>query len=114
MQIKDSGIAGTQIYLAELDELMNQAGFIRWAWDYNHATYDCKLEARDEVYFLRIEARAIKGKLENPDTLLELGEPRVGKHLFPHGLDYEAPIPQAISQAVDRKLALVKEKLQAQ
>lgn len=114
MEIKDTGVAGTEIYLAELDAIMSQVGFVRWAWDYRHATYDYKLEARETVYYLRIEANVQKGKLEHPDTLLVLGDPFVGKQTFPHGLDYEAPVPEAIMQSVNRKLAMLKEKLQHQ
>lgn len=108
MVITDSGIADTQIHLGELDPLMKRLGFVRWAWDYEHATYDYKIEEKKDVYYLRIRANAIEGKLEDPDALLKLEEPYIGKHLFPHGLDYEAPIPDRVLSAAKQALSRLK------
>ncbi|WP_126427626.1 YugN family protein [Brevibacillus marinus] len=109
MVIADSGIANIEIHLGELDQLMKQLGFVRWAWDYQHATYDYKIEDKNGVYYLRVKANAIEGKLEDPDALLKLEEPYIGKHLFPHGLDYEAPIPDKVLSAANQALSRLKQ-----
>ncbi|GAA4710098.1 YugN family protein [Brevibacillus fulvus] len=113
MVIKDTGIAAKQVLLADLDHYTSEAGFVRWAWDYNHATYDLKLEDKGSVYYLRIQANVVEGKIEDPHTLLELEEPYMGKHLFPHGLDYDSPVPDNVLQTAKRKLQLLNEKLAA-
>ncbi|MBO8163188.1 MAG: hypothetical protein H0Z34_05600 [Brevibacillus sp.] len=111
MVIEGTGIAGTEIHLYELDKMMNEIGFIRWAWDYEHATYDYKIEEKESVFFVRVQANAVEGALEDPDTLLRLEEPYIGKHLFPHGLDYEAPVPDKVMAKAKEALSRLKHKL---
>ncbi|MFM1653002.1 YugN family protein [Brevibacillus sp. B_LB10_24] len=111
MLLKDTGIGNKELILAELDEIMNGLGFIRWAWDYNHATYDYKMDDRSNTYYLRVPADVVEGGLEDPHTLLKTDEPFIGKHLFPHGLDYDAEVPKAILDSANRKLSQLKEKL---
>jgi hypothetical protein len=112
MVIKETGIGGKEGFLSDLDHIMSELGFVRWAWDYNHATYDCKFEDKGSSYFLRIQANAVAGKLEDPHALLQLEEPYMGKHLFPHGLDYDTPVPDSVQQAAKRKLQILGDKLQ--
>jgi len=111
MVIKETGIGNKEVFLADLDHLMSDLGFVRWAWDYNHATYDFKIQDKENTYFLRVEANVVQGKLEDPHTLLKLEEPYMGKHLFPHGLDYDASIPDNVMQTAKRKLQLLADKL---
>ncbi len=111
MVIKETGIGNKEVHLAELDHVMDELGFVRWAWDYNHATYDFKFDDKGTIYYLRVQANAIQGKLEDPHALLKLEEPFMGKHLFPHGLDYDAPIPDAVLESAKRKLSQLKDKL---
>jgi hypothetical protein len=113
MVIKETGIGNKEVLLADLDHYMEELGFIRWAWDYNHATYDYKIEDKGNVFYLRIQANVIEGKLEDPHTLLKLEEPYMGKHLFPHGLDYDYPVPDSVVQTAKRKLQVLNEKLSA-
>jgi hypothetical protein len=103
----------TEANITELNHVMNQAGFDCWAWDYDHATYDYKYEDKksNHTYYLRVVAHAVQGRLDDNDTTVRLGEAHIGKHLFPHGLDYEAVIPKAIVEAAKQKLNSVKEKL---
>ncbi|MGC5327056.1 YugN family protein [Brevibacillus sp. SYSU BS000544] len=111
MVIKDTGIGGKESHLGELDHIMDELGFVRWAWDYNHATYDFKIEDKGSVFYLRVQADAVKGKLEDPHTLLKLEDPFMGKATFPHGLDYDAQVPPAVVETAKRKLGQLKDKL---
>jgi hypothetical protein len=112
MVIKETGIGSKEVFLSDLDHIMKELGFIRWAWDYNHATYDCKFDDKGSTYYLRVQANAVEGKLEDPHTLLQLEEPYMGKQVFPHGLDYDAPVPDPVVQAAKRKLQILSDKLQ--
>ncbi|MEJ8545417.1 YugN family protein [Brevibacillus borstelensis] len=113
MVIKDTGIGNKEVMLADLDHYMSDLGFVRGAWDYKHATYDYQLKDKGNVYYLRIEANAIEGKLEDSHAVLKLDDPYMGKHLFPHGLDYDFPIPDSVVQTAKRKLQVLNEKLSA-
>lgn len=47
MLIENTGLTGWKEELAHLDESMSELGFVRWAWDYNKASYDFKFEDKD-------------------------------------------------------------------
>jgi len=108
--IENTGLKGLKSDLAHLDEAFAKLGFVRWQWEYYRATYDLKLEdkANKADYYVRVNARAIEGKLESPDAILELGDVYAGKATFPHGLDYEAKIPDQILKTATKKLAELK------
>jgi len=111
--IENSGIKGMKSDLAHLDETMEQLGFVRWQWEYYRATYDLKIEdkANREEYFLRVNTRVESGKLESPYAILNIEDTYIGRATFPHGLDYESKVPDAIMKQVNGKLAELKSKL---
>jgi YugN-like family. len=110
MIIEQSGLNGMTSDLAHLDESAEKLGFVRWQWEYNRATYDLKLEdkANGDDYFLRISTRAVEGKLESPDAILSIESVYIGRATFPHGLDYESPIPETILNAAKQRLDELK------
>ncbi|GIP39789.1 hypothetical protein J31TS4_30690 [Paenibacillus sp. J31TS4] len=114
MLITNSGLTGMQADLATLDEVAEKTGFVRWQWEYYRATYDYKIEDAGNEYYLRINARAEVGKLESPHAILKLEDTYMGKATFPHGLDYESPIPQKIQQQASQKLQEFKNLLSQQ
>lgn len=111
MLLDNTGLTGMRSDLGHLDVSSEKLGFVRWQWEYRRATYDLKLEDRSnsQEYFLRITTRAVEGKLENPEAILEVEAVYIGRATFPHGLDYESPIPQPIlNVATQRAQELVK------
>jgi hypothetical protein len=113
--IKDSGLNGVQAELADLDESSERVGFVRWQWEYYRATYDFKIEdrANSEQYFLRINTRAIEGKLENPAAVLAIEDIYLGRASFPHGLDYESAVPEPVLKTAKQKLSALQQLLTA-
>jgi len=111
--IENTGLKGLKSDLAHLDDVMGQLGFVRWQWEYYRATYDLKIEDKKtgSDYFLRINARVESGKLESPYAILYIESVYIGKATFPHGLDYESPIPDAVLKTANGKLAELKVKL---
>jgi hypothetical protein len=111
--IEDSGLKGLQAELADLDEASEKLGFVRWQWEYYRATYDLKIEdaPNREDYFLRMNTRAIEGKLEQASAVLAIEAVYIGRATFPHGLDYESPVPDAILKHAKQKLAALKQLL---
>ena len=115
MIIEQSGLNGLVSDLAHLDEVSESLGFVRGQWEYYRATYDLKLEDKQngQDYYLRINTRVKEGKLEDPDTILAIEAVYMGRASFPHGLDYETPIPQPILNAAKKKLEELKHALAA-
>ncbi|MCM3746169.1 YugN-like family protein [Paenibacillus pasadenensis] len=113
MIIENTGLDGMKSDLAHLDESAESLGFVRWQWEYYRATYDLKFVDRntDQEYFLRFNTRAVEGKLENPAAVLAIEHVYLGRATFPHGLDYESPVPQPILSAAQQKLVELKQKL---
>lgn len=113
MIIENAGLKGSKSDLAHLDSVTAKLGFVRWQWEYYRATYDLKLEdkASKQDYFLRLNCRAIEGRLESPYAILELDDVYLGRATFPHGLDYESQIPDQIVKTANQKLAELKKQL---
>ncbi|MNI29750.1 YugN-like family protein [compost metagenome] len=113
MIIEATGLKGLKSDLAHLDEVTTKLGFVRWQWEYYRATYDLKIEDRTQKdeYFLRINARVETGKLESPYAILYLEDSYVGKTTFPHGLDYNSPIPDSVLKISNQKLTQLKQLL---
>lgn len=110
MQFENTGIEGTVVPFPELEQIMEAVGFIRGgSWDYEHATYDFKFEEAHtgHVYYLRVPAVAIKGDIEQRSCVVKLGFPYVGRHYYPHGVEYNEEFPDhVLSTSKDRLTAL--------
>lgn len=115
MIFENTGLDGLKSDLAYLDESAEKVGFVRWQWEYYRATYDLKIEDKksESEYFLRINTRAVEGKLEKPDTILQIEAVYLGKATFPHGLEYETPAPQPVMNLANKKLQELKSLLEA-
>ncbi|MCM3698401.1 YugN family protein [Paenibacillus macerans] len=113
MIVENSGLNGLKSDLAYLDESAEKAGFVRWQWEYYRATYDYKIEHNNDEYYLRINTRAVEGKLERPDTVLAIEAVYMGRATFPHGLEYESEIPATVMKTASYKLTELKELLEA-
>ncbi|ASA21026.1 YugN family protein [Paenibacillus donghaensis] len=115
MIFENTGLVGLRSDLFYLDESAAKAGFIRWQWEYYRATYDCKIEDRQngDEYYLRFNTRAVEGKLEKPDAVLSIEAVYLGKATFPHGLEYESPVPQPVLDAAAQRILELKQLLEA-
>lgn len=113
MIIENTGIKGAKSELSHLDKVMEKAEFIRWQWEYYRATYDYQIldQGGNDTYYLRINTHAIEGKLENPFAVLEIDDAYIGRATFPHGLDYDSPIPDHVISSAKKKLSQLKSEL---
>lgn len=113
MIIETTGLKGLKSDLAHLDEVTTKLGFVRWQWEYTRATYDFKMEdkASNAVYFLRVNTRVESGKLESPFAILFVEDAYIGRETFPHGLDYNSPVPDAVLKLSKQKLDQLKQAL---
>ncbi|CAM3351625.1 YugN family protein [Marinicrinis lubricantis] len=114
MIIENAGLKGLKSELSHLDQVLEQAGFVRWQWEYYRATYDYKMIDQEENkdYYLRINARVVEGKLESPRAVLELESFYIGVATFPHGVDYEeSQISKTYIKQAEQKLNEIKQLL---
>jgi hypothetical protein len=113
MIIETSGLKGLKSDLEHLDEVTTKLGFVRWQWEYYRATYDLKIidPTTNAEYFLRTNARVELGKLEAKDAILVIEDSYIGITTFPHGLDYELPVPEPILTIAKQALTKLTQQL---
>lgn len=89
MYIENTGIESLILDLNTLDDILPQYGLIRaGTWDYERVTYDRKIVLHDHVYYLRVQGEAIEGDVGAQDATIQLKVPILGKHYYPHGIEY--------------------------
>lgn len=112
MILNEAKTKGIKKEFGELEKLMKGLGFVRWSWDYRKATYDYRLSNDGVDYYLRLRGTVINDKaLEHSKALLELETPVFVRHFFPHGLDENAEVPEALKDQVNEKLAELEKAL---
>ncbi|ELK45020.1 hypothetical protein D479_16674 [Halobacillus sp. BAB-2008] len=82
---------GLVVDLKPLTELMESNGFILGgSWDYERVTYDYKLEAPEKnvTHYIRIQGFAVEGDVDRGDAVIRLLQPLLGRHYYPHGIEY--------------------------
>src|SRR5437763_72392 len=75
--------------LNRLDEVMSDHGLVRAGqWDYERVTYDKKFELREGVFYLRVQGYSVEGDVDTFHAVIQLMTPILGKHYYPHGVEY--------------------------
>lgn len=114
MKFENTGIENQTAELSRLDELMASLGFVRAGqWDYERVTYDRKFEVKGDVYYLRVQGYAIEGEVDTRHAVIKLLTPLLGKHYYPHGVEYGEGenFPSSLVSQCQSILAQVKEGL---
>lgn len=91
MKIENTGIDETVIDIVPLDHILGKHAFIRGEnWDYERVTYDYRIDSQEKnvTYYIRIQGEAIKGDVDRKDAVIKLKTPLLGKHYYPHGIEY--------------------------
>lgn len=109
VEIENTGIEDTLIDVQPLNHLMGTNGFIKGEhWDYERITYDYKIGSHEKgvSYYVRIQGYAVEGDIDRGDAVVKLLTPLLGKHYYPHGVEYgeEENFPKNL---VDRAFDLV-------
>jgi hypothetical protein len=114
MLFADAKTKGFKKEFKEIESLMKHLGFTRWAWDYKKVTYDYKYTVEGVDYYLRLLCRVVNDKqLEHPKAIVETDLPVFARHFFPHGLDNDAQVPDAIQTEVQEKINELEKNLSA-
>ncbi|AOH54163.1 YugN family protein [Peribacillus muralis] len=114
MKFESFGIENITADLNRLDDLMPQYGLIRAEqWDYERVSYDRKFELKEGIFYLRILGYATEGDVGAHRAVIKLMVPLLGKHYYPHGVEYGEgeDFPSSLVKQSEKILAQVKEEL---
>lgn len=115
MVFENTNIEGKTVQFAVLEHLTGSLGLLRdEQWDYARVTYDYKFEnmITGDVYYLRVPAVAVEGMVEQSNAVMKIGKPYIGKHYYPHGVEYDEEFPDDIIKTCEEKLNQLEEKLE--
>lgn len=91
MRLENTGIEDSVVELKPLDHLTGRHAFIRAGqWDYDRVTYDYRIDSKEKniTYYIRIQGQAIEGDVDRGNAVIKLMTPLLGKHYYPHGVEY--------------------------
>lgn len=111
MRFEETHIESVEIPFSTLEQIMKMTGMIRGGqWDYERVTYDFKFEfAHDgSVYYFRIPGTAIVGEIEGRDCVVKLGTPYLGRHYYPHGIEYNEVFPDSVVSKCNERIEAIE------
>ncbi|MEH7118726.1 YugN family protein [Neobacillus vireti] len=89
MKFENTGLEKLKADLNRLDDVMENYGLVRAGqWDYDRVTYDRKFELKEGVFYLRVQGFAVEGDVDVFKATIQLLTPLLGKHYYPHGVEY--------------------------
>lgn len=89
MRFENTGYENIKADLNRLDEVMSDFGLVREGqWDYERVTYDRKFELKEGIFYLRVFGYTVEGDVGAHKATIQLMKPLLGKHYYPHGVEY--------------------------
>lgn len=89
MKFENTGYEKLKADLNRLDDVMLDYGLVREGqWDYERVTYDRKFELKEGVFYLRVRGYAVEGDVDTNKAVIQLLPALLGKHYYPHGVEY--------------------------
>jgi hypothetical protein len=89
MRIENTGIENETVELSRLTDILEDLGFdLAGQWDYERVTFDRKFETKEGVFYLRVQGFAVEGDIGGSHAMIKLLPPLLGKHYYPHGVEY--------------------------
>ncbi|MDY0405990.1 YugN family protein [Virgibacillus sp. 179-BFC.A HS] len=116
MRLENVNMEDIVMDIKPLDHIMGQHAFIRAGqWDYERVTYDYKIGSQEKniTYYVRIQGRAVEGDVDRKTAVIQLMTPLLGKHYYPHGVEYgeEENFPENLVERAKNLVAGVYEDL---
>ncbi|WP_442599370.1 YugN family protein [Neobacillus sp. D3-1R] len=114
MRFENTSIEAIKADLNRIDEVMSDFGLVREGqWDYERVTYDRKFELKEGVFYLRVMGHAVEGDVGTHKATIQLMKPLLGKHYYPHGVEYGEGenFPKALVSQCEKILSDVKSHL---
>jgi hypothetical protein len=89
MKFENTGLENLKADLTRLDEVMQEHGLVRAGqWDYERVTYDRKFDLKEGTFYLRVQGYSVEGDVDTFKAVIQLMTPLLGKHYYPHGVEY--------------------------
>jgi hypothetical protein len=108
MKFEKTGLTGKEVEFSVAEHVLGEAGFVHAGQcDYERVTFDYKLDdiVNDSLYYLRVQAYAIKGEIPSSTSVIKFLDPILGKHYYPHGVEYSGEdFPKHILDKSNSKL----------
>lgn len=87
----DSSVENQTYRLEDLEDKLKPLGYVIGGnWDYDHGSFDYKMDDENGYYFLRVPFKAIDGQLDSDGCSVQLGQPFLLSHEYQEGLDDHA------------------------
>ncbi len=116
MKLEKTGLENLKADLNRLDDVMLESGLVREGqWDYDRVTYDKKFEMKEGTFYLRVQGYAVEGDVGANKAVIQLITPLLGKHYYPHGLEYGAgeDFPGPLVSQCEKTLSELQKKVAA-
>lgn len=89
MYFENIDFSAYKLDLKQLTSIMENHGMVlAGQWDYERVTYDYRFEIKEGTYYLRIPGVAIEGDVGSGKAIIQTKKPYLGKHYYPHGVEY--------------------------
>jgi hypothetical protein len=112
MIFEKTGLENLKADLNRLDEVLPDYGLERHGqWDYERVTYDRRFDLKEGTYYLRLQGYAVEGDVGAHKAVIQLMEPLLGKHYYPHGVEYgeNEHFPKSLVSQCEKVLKDLKE-----
>ena len=67
---------------------------------------------KNVTFYLRVQGYAVEGDVDKGNAVIKLLTPILGKHYYPHGIEYDEEFPKNIVQKCEQILSNVKENVE--
>jgi hypothetical protein len=116
LRIENTGFEDVLIDLKPLDHLTAKHAFVRAGqWDYDRVTYDYRVDSKEKnvTYYIRLQGYATEGDVDRGNAVIKLMTPLLGKHYYPHGVEYgeNENFPENLVERAKSIVLKVKEEL---
>lgn len=84
----ESSLENKVFMLIDLENKLKPMGYVIGGnWDYDHGSFDYKIDDEVGYQFLRLPFKAIDGQLDQAGVTVQLGQPFLLGHKYQRGLD---------------------------
>ncbi|KAB7707941.1 hypothetical protein F9802_04295 [Bacillus aerolatus] len=111
MKFENTGLENLRVDFNRLNYICNSHGLVHAGqWDYERVTFDRKFELKEGTYYLRIFGYTTEGDIGASEAVVQLMTPLLGKHYYPHGVEYgeDEHFPTSLVETCEKILADIK------
>lgn len=88
-----SSLSGKTFPLSGLEQKLKPLGYsIGGNWDYEHGSFDYKMDDKEGYLFLRLPFKAVNSELDSSGAVVELQQPFLLSHVYQDSVDPEGNI----------------------